>query len=90
MTPHYQKQQFSLTKHGLGNGKGDGRTASHPPARGEVGQVCPQHFYNHLVVQSQIELLMIDELQGGNKHREIKTNNVKRQNMKNIWHVAYI
>lgn len=62
MTPHYQRCQFSLTKHGLGNGKGDGRTASHPPARGEVGQVCPQHFYDHLVVQSQIELLMIYEL----------------------------
>lgn len=48
----------------MGDGEGDGRLSRHPPAAAEVREVCPQHLHNHLVVESQVELLLVYELRG--------------------------
>jgi len=67
-----------LTQHGLGDGEGDGGPAGHPPPGGQVGDLRPQHLNDHLVVQSQVELLVVHELGegGGDKERrgEFKVN----------------
>ena len=59
------------TEHALGDGEGDGGSAGHPPAGGEVGEVRPQHLHHHLVVQGQVELLVVYEL--GERERERET-----------------
>lgn len=53
-----------LTEHGLRDGEGDGGPPGHPPAAAEVREVRPQHLHDHLVVESQVELLLVDELRG--------------------------
>ena len=50
------------TEHALRDGEGDGGSAGHPPAGGEVGEVRAQHLHDHLVVQGQVELLVVYEL----------------------------
>lgn len=44
------------------DGERDGRSSSHPPAGREVSKLCPQHLYNHLVIQSQVEVMLVNEL----------------------------
>lgn len=52
----------ALTQHSLRNGKSDGGSSRHPPPGREVGDFSPQHLHDHLVVQGQVELLVVDEL----------------------------
>lgn len=54
--------QRRLTQHGLRDGEGDRRPSGYPPPGGQVCDFCPQHLYDHFVVQSQVELLVVDEL----------------------------
>lgn len=47
----------------MGDGEGERGSARHPPAGAQVGQLDPQHFHNHLVVQGQVEVMLVGELQ---------------------------
>lgn len=52
-----------LTQHRLRHGEGDRRPSGHPPPGRQVGDFGPQHLHDHLVVQGQVELLVVDELE---------------------------
>ena len=51
-----------LTQHALCDGEGECGSSSHPPAGGQIGQLCSQHFHDHLVVQGQVEVVLVQEL----------------------------
>lgn len=55
----------SLTEHAVWNGEGDGRSSCHPPVRAQVEEVDTQHLHDHVIVQGQIELMMVDKLDIG-------------------------
>lgn len=57
-----QNGSWVLTQHALGDGEGECGPPGHPPTGREVGQFCPQHVHNHLVIQGQVEMVLVDEL----------------------------
>lgn len=54
---------YGVTEHGVGDGEGERRSARHPPAGAQVGQLDPQHLHDHLVVEGQVEVMLVGELQ---------------------------
>lgn len=62
LLPNTLQGWSNYTEHGVGDGEGDGWSPSHPPAAAQVGEVRPQHLHNHLVVKSQVELLLVYKL----------------------------
>ena len=56
-------QVHGLTEHGMRDGEGERGSARHPPAGAQVGQLNPQHLYDHLIVQGQVEVMLVGELQ---------------------------
>lgn len=57
-----------ITQHAAGDGESERGPSCHPPAGGEIRQLCPQHLHDHLVVQCQIEVVLIQKL--FREHRE--------------------
>lgn len=58
-------QWCAVTQHAAGDGKSECRPSCHSPARGEIGKLCAQHLHNHLVVQCQVEMVLIQKLDRG-------------------------
>lgn len=56
-------QVHGVTEHGVGDWEGERGSARHPPAGAQVSQLNPQHLYDHLIVQGQIEVMLVCKLQ---------------------------
>ena len=52
----------SFTQHALSDRECEGRSSSHPPAGREISKLCSQHLHDHLVIQSQVEVMLVNEL----------------------------
>lgn len=61
---------WEITEHGVCDGEGECRSACHPPAGTQVGQLDPQHLHHHLIVQGQVEVMLVSEL-------KVRTDQVK-------------
>lgn len=51
-----------FTQHAAGDGESEGGPSGHPPAGRKVGQLRSQHLHNHLIIQSQVEMVLVEEL----------------------------
>lgn len=56
------------------DGEGERGSARHPPAGAQVGQLNPQHLYDHLIVQGQVEVMLVGEL--GRESKDLVPNHV--------------
>lgn len=63
-TPRMWDKLWDLfTQHAPGDWESERGPSSHPPAGGQVGQLSPQHLHDHLIIQSQVEMVLIQELE---------------------------